>query len=280
MKTWVKQRCADVIGSATVSDRPRVVVLAYHTIGPQRSVTPELFRSHLEWLKQNCVVIRFAEAIDALRRPRSARPAVAITFDDGYRDAYDYAFSILDEYSLPATLFLTIGLIDDDPRVVDRLRLLRNCSHDEIHSLDWSQISEMRTAGFEFGAHTYSHPNLMRLDPAELDAELRRPKEVIEEHLREPITMLAYPFGKPRRHFSGDTVGAAGEAGYELAGTTVLRGLRASDAPLALPRILVGDDDLATLRQKTNGAWDFMGIWQERSPRWVGRLLSPGDFKV
>jgi peptidoglycan/xylan/chitin deacetylase (PgdA/CDA1 family) len=40
--------------------------------------------------------------------------AVALTFDDGYRDFYENAYPLLEELELPATLFLTTGFVNGD----------------------------------------------------------------------------------------------------------------------------------------------------------------------
>lgn len=46
------------------------------------------------------------------RHGRVPKHALVITVDDGYRDFYEYAFPILKEYQVPATLYATTGFID------------------------------------------------------------------------------------------------------------------------------------------------------------------------
>ena len=277
-KRWLKQRCADLVDAVGAASSSGAAVLCYHSVGADPRCPAELFRRHLAWLQEHCTVVRFGALPSLAPERNEARPVVAITFDDGYRDNYEHAFPLLEEYRLPATFFVTAGFIEGDAAVLDRFRTLRG--HDLIRSLEWAQMLEMRAAGAEFGAHTYSHRNLMRLSPPEVETELRRSKDVIEERLGEPVTMLAYPFGKPRRHYTSQTVAAARAAGYEVGATTVLRALRPSDDPLTLPRLLVGGDDVDTLREKLAGSWNLLGRWQEHGPRWAARLLSPDDFRV
>lgn len=56
-------------------------------------------------------VLPIAEAVDRLRAGGLARPAVAITFDDGYRNNVTTALPVLQEFGFPATIFLTTGLV-------------------------------------------------------------------------------------------------------------------------------------------------------------------------
>lgn len=277
MKDLLKRGCAGLTARAG-RRRSGVAVLCYHSVGTDPRCPTELFRGHLEWLREHCTVVPFSALPRHADVHDEPRPAVAITFDDGYRDNYEHAFPLLEEYGLPATFFVTAGLIERDVAVLDRFRALRG--HNEIRPLEWPQVLEMHAAGAEFGAHTYSHPNLLRLTPPELETELRRSKHVLEERLGEPVRMLAYPFGKPRRHYTSQTVAAARAAGYELGATTVLRAVRPSDDPLTLPRLLVGGDDVATLREKLAGSWNLLGLWQEHAPVWAARVFSPDDFRV
>lgn len=94
----------------------KFVILCYHGIGesgnPLGSAPPrETFESQMRFLRQNYRIVSLDELYRELREDRTAEPAIAITFDDGYRSAYTIAFPILQEYRLPATIFLTFDSV-------------------------------------------------------------------------------------------------------------------------------------------------------------------------
>ncbi len=262
----------------------RRVVLCYHSIHPTKSfasATPEIFELQLAWLKATCDIVPFAEFIGPSGCNGAPRHRVAITFDDGYADNHEYAFPLLQKYGTPATFFLTAGLVENDPDVLERFRLLRQCSYDDIRPLGWPQIREMSAAGMEFGAHTYSHPNLAALDKWESYTEMRQSKAIVENRIGLPVLLLAYPFGKPGRHFTAETVDLAARVGYAGAAAVLFRGVLPTDSKFAIPRFFITrGDDLETLRQKITGAWDIVGSWQENAPKWAARVISPGDFTI
>ncbi len=105
------------------SDRPRLWVLMYHRILPPEDpryaseepgmiVHPDTLRMHLRVLRDTFTLMPLGEWV---ARAEQGRPlpdkACAITFDDGWRDNYEYAFPILQQEQVPATLFAVSGLI-------------------------------------------------------------------------------------------------------------------------------------------------------------------------
>jgi peptidoglycan/xylan/chitin deacetylase (PgdA/CDA1 family) len=200
---------------------------------------------------------------------------VAITFDDGYADNYEYAFPLLAKWCIPAAFFVTVGLLEKDSSIVERFCIWRNgASYEDVRPLEWSQVKEMMRAGMEVGSHTYSHANLARLDPASAEVELRLSREILQDRLGERITMMAYPFGRPKLHFTRESVEVARRVGYEYGAAVVFRGVRDSDSPFAIPRFFVTRDEVNVLKGKILGTWDLLGRWHETAPLWLMRMLS------
>ncbi|MEX0599898.1 MAG: polysaccharide deacetylase family protein [Rhodothermales bacterium] len=99
---------------------PKIVVLLYHRVADVPSdpwdlcVTPRHFDEHLSVLKQHVDVIPISEMQGALESGSFASRMAAITFDDGYADNLYAAQPILERHDLPATFFLTSGLLGSE----------------------------------------------------------------------------------------------------------------------------------------------------------------------
>lgn len=282
-KSWLKATSGRTIGRWMVRNPfDRVVVLCYHSIHSTKSftsATPSLFDSQLSWLKEHCDVIRFSEVGEASKAGKRNRPAVALTFDDGYADNYEQAFPLLQKHGIPATFFLTVGLLEKHPTIIARFKMLLRSSYEDVRPLEWSQVREMRKAGMEIGTHTFSHPNLALLAREAVEVELKRSKDIMEQRLGERVTLMAYPFGKPGRHFRDETAQIAAETGYEYAAMVLFRAVSSRDSRFRIPRFFTTNDDITKLSAKTFGAWDLLGLWQANIPLPIARLVSPSDFR-
>ena len=74
----------------------------------------DTFQAQIRTLADRCDVIPLSSVARRLAGGEIARPTVAITFDDGFQNNYDVAFPVLREAGVPATVFLTTGLLDTD----------------------------------------------------------------------------------------------------------------------------------------------------------------------
>lgn len=103
--------------------RRALVVLMYHrvlpdsqaavpTLQPGMVVTEKTFAMQLSVLRQHFEPISLGAWLEDAQNGRAlpAR-ACAITFDDGWRDNYDYAFPLLKQAAMPATIFVVSDLV-------------------------------------------------------------------------------------------------------------------------------------------------------------------------
>jgi peptidoglycan/xylan/chitin deacetylase (PgdA/CDA1 family) len=104
-----------------------------------------------------------------------------------------------------------------------------------------AQIKRLHDQGMEIGGHTVNHPILTVLDEQQARAEIVGGKHRLEEITGAPVTLFAYPNGKPGRDYGPRDVDLVRQAGFTTAvSTTAGVAHRASD-PLQLPRFTPWD---------------------------------------
>jgi peptidoglycan/xylan/chitin deacetylase (PgdA/CDA1 family) len=220
------------------------IVLGYHRVdsdGDDLAVTPAEFARQMSTLaatRHRRGVLELDAAAEHLRAGTGPRRSVVLTFDDAWADNHANALEPIVSHRLPATLYVPSHLLSTPGYMSP------------------SQVREMAAAGVSIGAHTRTHPDLRRCDPAELEEEVRGSKEDLEDLLGHPVSAFAYPTGL----YDARTVRAVESAGFTSAVTTH-RGFWTRSSPVfEIPRSFVetGLSD-ATFEAAAAGGLSFLG---------------------
>ena len=99
-----------------------------------------------------------------------------------------------------------------------------------------AQIKRLCDEGMEIGAHTVNHPILAVLSEREARAEIVDGKRRLEEITGAPVTLFAYPNGKPGRDYGPREVELVREAGFTAAVSTLGGVAKHGSDPFQLPR--------------------------------------------
>lgn len=99
---------------------PRALVLAYHRVinlandWQLLAVSPKNFEEQLRVLKDEYVPVTVKALTEGLREGKIQDKAVALTFDDGYLDNFEFALPLLKKYEVPATIYISTHFTEHD----------------------------------------------------------------------------------------------------------------------------------------------------------------------
>ncbi len=192
---------------------PRVTVLLYHRVSDAArddlTVGVEQFERQMQLLRRHCRILSIPELLALSHPPRSRRPLVAVTFDDGYLDNFTNAAPVLLRHAVPAAFFVATGIIGTDRRFPHDVRR----ENPFIPVMDWDHLRALRDQGFHIGSHTVSHVDCAAESAETVDAELRQSLADIRRELGLRDVAFAYPYGG-RQHMTADRLRLVREAGY------------------------------------------------------------------
>ena len=99
-----------------------------------------------------------------------------------------------------------------------------------------AQVRALHDAGMTIGGHTVSHPILATLDDAAQFEEVVQGKRRLELVTGAPVTLFAYPNGKPGTDYDARSVAAVKCAGFEAAVSTAWGAAHRSTDLFQIPR--------------------------------------------
>jgi peptidoglycan/xylan/chitin deacetylase (PgdA/CDA1 family) len=214
------------------------LILMYHKIafpkgaGLQRNlyVTPRMFRLQMWYLKQaGFSVVTLNDIVHLETAQKSAEKLIALTFDDGFRNFYEYALPILDEFQYPATVYIVSDL-------VGQYDVWEHQSQNDRESLmSWDEILTCQAHNITIGSHTRTHPRLSTLTPAQITSEIKDSRRLLEDRLGSEVQHFCYPYGD----YTSMIAKSVADAGYVSAVTTRRGRVHAGTNPFELPRTFI-----------------------------------------
>lgn len=161
--------------------------------------------------------------------------AVVLTFDDGLKSVYRYAYPLLKKYGFKATMFTITSRIKYYEQTWDP---------DELQFLSKDDYLAM-SDHFDWQSHTHFLHNYRHKRPLLTQTDVRGARLDFERSLRElqqfnpTPAYLSYPFGV----YNEQSIQAAKQAGIRMAVTTKVGRVKFGDDPYQLKRVYLLRDD-------------------------------------
>ena len=170
-----------------------IPVLCYHHINPSDllkdiyiNTVPDEFEKQIKFLHSYGFRTILSKDIPTLLAPAENnilgenKKPVIITFDDGYKSVYDYAYPIMKKYGFKGIIFLITDKIENDTSKM---------------YMNKDQINELIKEGWEVGSHTITHPKLNSISIEDISDEIKGSKDILEKMFGIKVLSFAYPYG-------------------------------------------------------------------------------------
>jgi len=207
-----------------------VPVLMYHvvTTAPANAPYPELYvpRAHfagqVAWLAAHGYhAVTLQRVFDSWRGAAKLPPRpVVLSFDDGYLSQLRNAMPILEARRWPGVLNLEVRNLEP------------------VWGIRPPGVRKLIAAGWEIDAHTLTHPDLTKVDAAQLREEVAGSRRAIRRRFHVPVNFFCYPAGR----YDDAVVAAVKAAGY-LGATTTNYGLAKPSDLYTLARVRIDGSD-------------------------------------
>jgi len=138
------------------------------------------------------------------------RRKLLITFDDGYEGVFTQALPVLESFGFTAAVFVITGFVGKENGWD------MNLGGKKFRHLDWNQIGELSKRGFSIGSHTVNHFDLTKLNSSQVEYELKKSKQDLQDKLGREVVHLSYPFGRSNQAVQKETLRQGYQYGFSI----------------------------------------------------------------
>ena len=176
--------------------RACVRVVFYHA-------TPALhadqFRRQLAWLQTQFEAIDFAAFKRRFESPivsAFGRPAVLVTFDDGFVSNYDVAAPVLEEFGMRGVFFVVpaFSLAEGNESRAFFASHFTARGKTYERGMTPHEICDLADRGHTIGNHTFSHARLSLTPDAEYRHEIDDAADAVESWIGRPVEAFAWTY--------------------------------------------------------------------------------------
>ncbi len=214
-----------------------VPILIYHHTQPldeakvqghaSLTVDSGIFDSQMSYLVANGYhTISSDQVVNALiNHQQLPAKSIVVTLDDGYDDAYNYAFQIAKKYNVSMDFMIPSGLINNPGY------------------MSWGQLKEMAGNNLvHIYNHTWSHASLGAADRTKIEFEINTSQNELQSQLGKSINIFTYPYGS----FSPLAIQILKEHGF-IGGISTINGTMQCDSyVMTLHRTHIGNAPLSS----------------------------------
>ncbi|MBI1863726.1 polysaccharide deacetylase family protein [Candidatus Woesebacteria bacterium] len=204
----------------------KIVIFCYHSIAKDNwafSVKPKNLEKQMDYMLDNYESWSLSDLEKYLKgRKKLTKNVFIVTFDDGYRNLLK-SIDLFKSKSIYPTVFL----------LSDKEKIKRKEISSKKLILKESDILILKSAGWEIGSHSKTHPNFWKLDENKLEEEIKGSKLNLEKNLNLKVNYFAYPKGK----YTKNALNIVKKSGYKLALTVDDNFICRSSNKFLLPRI-------------------------------------------
>lgn len=217
-------------------------ILLYHRVADVKddphllSVSVHNFKNQIAWLKKNFQILPLLTLVEHIKSNTLNSKSICITFDDGYADNFYNALPILKQFQVPATVFITSGMIGKKNPFYWDTNTNKNDQGRTLNNMELIKLA--KGSLIEIGSHTVTHPHLTDLSIMDQEREIAESKVKLENIIKQSVKSISYPFGT-KKDFNKKTIELVKTNGYSYACANIPDQTTKYSNPYALPRYIV-----------------------------------------